>query len=134
MVSQPYEREEELEPEGSAEAGAAPRVELTDGIEVLLEALPPEIQRSFRLLPNALSVIEVVMISSPGFGLTAATAIWIAADPEVHAYAYFAPNFSANFCSSSLPNFPLVVVSVPERKASVTYAISVSSNVRPDAS
>ena len=32
-----------------------------------------------------MSVIEVVMISSPGFGFTVATAIWIAAVPDVHA-------------------------------------------------
>jgi stage III sporulation protein SpoIIIAA len=61
VVTQAYEPDDDFETQGVDEAGAAPRVELTDGIEVLLEALPPEIQRSFRSLPNALSVIEVVM-------------------------------------------------------------------------
>ena len=67
-----------------------------------------------------MSVIEVVMISSPGSGLIAATAMWIAAEPEVQAYANFAPSFSANFCSSILPNLPFVVVKVPLFRTSVT--------------
>jgi stage III sporulation protein SpoIIIAA len=37
------------------------RRELTDDIDVLLEALPPEIQTRLRALPNASSVIEVIL-------------------------------------------------------------------------
>ena len=39
----------------------APRQELTDGIDVLLDCLPLEIQTSFRALPEASTVIEVVL-------------------------------------------------------------------------
>jgi stage III sporulation protein SpoIIIAA len=59
VAIQPFEPDDQPEVQ-SAEA-RTPRVELTDGIEVLLDALPPEIQDSFRRLPNAASVIEVVM-------------------------------------------------------------------------
>ncbi len=74
------------------------------------------------------------MISSPGSGSIAATAMWTAAVPDAHAQANLAPSFSAKRVSSALVNLPLVLVNVPLASASVTAAISSAPSVRPEAS
>ena len=78
-----------------------------------------------------MSVMDVVMTSSPGSRLRAAIAAWIAALPEEHAIAWRAPCSAANCASNSLVAVPLVQVSVP---LSITFrsdSITVGSKIRP---
>ena len=49
-----------------------------------------------------ISVIEVVMISSPGFGLTVATAMWIAAEPRCAGVGVFHAEFLGKFLFEQL--------------------------------
>src|SRR5260221_540908 len=81
-----------------------------------------------------MSVIDVVTNSSPGSGLMAEIAAWIAALPEAMAWQCFTPIRAAKERSRVLTKFPLVLVSVPLRSASVTAAISSAPSVRPVAS
>ncbi len=81
-----------------------------------------------------MSVIDVVMISSPGSGSMAATATWIAAVPDVQAQACFAPQSDAKRSSKLRVKLPLVGVSVPLWIASARFAISSAPSVRPLAS
>ena len=75
-------------------------------------------------LSAPMSVIAVVMISSPGSGSIAATAAWIAAVPDEHAYANLAPTDSAKLLSSSLTKVPFVGVNVPLCRAAETSSTS----------
>ena len=78
-----------------------------------------------------MSVIDVVMISSPGSGSIAATATCTAADPDASATANSAPIIAAKRFSRVAQAVPLVQVSVP---VSITLASSASSScpsVRP---
>jgi hypothetical protein len=81
-----------------------------------------------------MSVIEVVMISSPGSGSTTATAACTAAEPDAQATACSTPISSATAFSKRLTIVPLVLVSVPDRRASATSWSSASSKLRPLAS
>ncbi len=81
-----------------------------------------------------MSVIDVVTISSPGSGSTTATAACTAAEPDAQAMACETPIMSATACSNRATIVPLVLVRVPERRASATSASSLSSKLRPLAS
>src|SRR5258708_24349687 len=76
-----------------------------------------------------MSVIEVVMISSPGSGFTAATAAWIAAVPEVVHRQNGVPTSSANRFSKRVTMVPFVQFSTPD---SMTCARRSSSSVPKD--
>ena len=62
-----------------------------------------------------MSVIDVVMISSPGSGSMAATAACTAAEPDAQATACWTPSSSAKRFSNRATSVPLVLVSVPDR-------------------
>ncbi len=54
-----------------------------------------------------MSVIEVVMISSPGFGLTVATAMWMAAEPDGTGVGVFRTKRFRKFLLQHFAEFPL---------------------------
>ncbi len=81
-----------------------------------------------------MSVTDVVMISSPGAGSTAATATWTAALPEAQAMTCCTPSISASAASSALVWAPFVAVSTPLWMTSVNAAISSGPKDRPLAS
>src|SRR5262249_16748939 len=78
-----------------------------------------------------MSVIGVVMISSPGSGSMAATAVWIAAVPEVTARACRVPCSSAKAASKAFTWVPLVQLRVPELMTARRSANSSSPRSRP---
>ena len=81
-----------------------------------------------------MSVMEVVMISSPGSGSRPATATWTAALPEAQAMTCSTPSSSLSEASSCLVNEPLVAVSTPLSRTAVSASISSGPNERPLAS
>src|SRR6266542_3659115 len=81
-----------------------------------------------------MSVIGVVMISSPGSGSMAAIAQWTAAEPEEQAMTYFAPSSSEKRCSRVAHAIPLVQVRVPLSITLTSSATSSAPSDRPDAS
>ena len=81
-----------------------------------------------------MSVMEVVMTSSPGSGSIAAIAACMALVPEDAATECVEPIRSAKRCSSAATIVPFVLVSTPLSMTARTAAISSSPSVRPDAS
>src|SRR5579859_2569213 len=78
-----------------------------------------------------MSVIDVVTISSPGSGSTAATAAWIAAVPDVVQRQNGVPTCSANRFSKRVTIVPLVQFSVPDAMTSARSSSSSLPNDRP---
>ena len=79
-----------------------------------------------------MSVIDVVMISSPGLGIDGGDGQVDGGRARTSRRRRTGrPSISAKSVSRSLANRPLVLVSVPLRIASVTAAISSSPSVRP---
>ena len=80
-----------------------------------------------------MSVMGLVMISSPGSRFSAATAVCSAAVPDVTACAYGTPSISAQARSSAATFEPSLRFSAPLSITSASSCFSSSPSDRPDA-